>query len=153
MTLFLCLLSRMLCLVSGIIPIDTVAYRMEQQKWLYPQERVFVSTDAEEYAAGDTIRMEINIMDQSSLLPSELSRFVYVELTDPFGSTCKRVKLRNSDESNLGYLALPSEMAEGVYTLTGYTRFMESMGSDYFFTKPIYIYGSGRPDNIPSFSF
>ena len=60
MTLLLCILNQILCLVSGIIPIDTVAYRMEQQKWLYPQERVFVSTDAEEYAAGDTIRMEVN---------------------------------------------------------------------------------------------
>ncbi|MDE5871067.1 MAG: DUF4198 domain-containing protein, partial [Muribaculaceae bacterium] len=102
---------------------------------------------------GDTIRMDVRLLDSSSLQPSELSRFVYVELTDPFGSTCRRVKLKNTGERIHGYVALPSEMAEGLYTLTGYTRFMDSTGSDYFFTKPVYIYGSGRPDNSPSFSF
>ena len=122
---------------------DTVASRLEQQKWLFPQERVSVTTDAEEYAAGDTIHMDVSLLDQSTLQPSALSRFVYVELSDPFGSTCRRVKLRNTSERIHGYVALPSEMAEGIYSLTIYTRFMESSGPDYFFTKPVYIYGSG----------
>lgn len=153
MITLLCLLSRMLCLVTGVASIDTVASRMEQQKWLYPQERVSISTEAEEYAAGDTIWMDVRLMDSSTLKPSELSRFVYVELSDPFGSTCRRVKLKNSGENFHGYIVLPSEMAEGVYTLTGYTRFMESTGADYFFTKPVYIYGSGRPNKRPTFTF
>ena len=75
---FLCILTRILCLLTGTAPVDTVASRMERQKWLYPQERVYVSTDADEYAAGDTIRMDVSLLDQASLQPSELSRFVYV---------------------------------------------------------------------------
>lgn len=153
MTACICILSQLLCFTSGVVPIDTVASRLEQQIWSYPQERVSINLDAEEYAAGDTIRMDVSLLDQSSLLPSDLSKFVYVELTDPFGSNCRRVKLINSGESMHGYIALPSEMAEGLYTLTGYTRYMESPGPDYFFTKPVYIYGSGRPDSRPSFSF
>ena len=153
MTAFICILSHLLCFASGVVPIDTVAARLEQQKWLFPQERVSINLDTEEFAAGDTIHMDVRLLDSSSLRPSELSKFVYVELTDPFGSTCRRVKLKNSGERIHGYLALPSEMAEGLYTLTGYTRFMESTGSDYFFTKPVYIYGSGRPDYSPTFSF
>lgn len=139
--------------MTNLTHVDTIAYRMEQQKFLYPQERVSVLTDADEYAAGDTIHMDVRLIDSSSLQASDLSRFVYVELTDPFGSTCRRVKLKNSGELMTGYVPLPSETPEGVYTLTGYTRFMESTGPDYYFTKPVYIYGSGRPDKRPSFSF
>ncbi|MDE5998349.1 MAG: DUF4198 domain-containing protein, partial [Muribaculaceae bacterium] len=146
-------MSRGLGFVYKRQHIDTISYRMEQQKWLYPQERVSISTDAEAYAAGDTIHMDVSLLNSSSLQSSDLSRFVYVELSDPFGSTNRRVKLKNTGEQMNGYITLPSEMAEGVYTLTGYTRFMESTGPDSFFTKPVYIYGNGRPDNNTSFSF
>lgn len=151
--LFISVLVHVHSLASVYSKIDTVTNRMEQQKWLYPQERVFVSTNAEEYAPGDTIFMEVRIVDSSSLQPSELSRFAYVELSDPFGIVSERVKLKNAGDQMHGYFVLPSEMTEGIYTLTGYTRFMESTGPDYFFTKPLYIYGSGRPDYRPSFSF
>lgn len=150
---FLCKLTSMLCLVTGFTSIDTIAFRMDQQKWLYPQERISILTDAEEYAAGDTIWMDVRLVDSSSLQSSKLSRFVYIELTDPLGSTYKRVKLKNSEEGMHGYIPLPNEMAEGIYTLTGYTLFMGSNGPDYFFTKPVYVYGSGRPGNLPTFSF
>ncbi len=135
------------------LSVDSVAHRLMYQVWSFPQEKVEINTNSEEYAAGDTVRMDIRLLDASTLLPSELSKFVYVELTDPFGSTCSRVKLKNSDGKVYGYIPLPSEMPEGVYTLTGYTKFMESTGPDYFFSKPVYIYGSGRPDKMPKFSF
>ncbi len=135
------------------LSVDSVAHRLMYQVWSYPQEKVAITTNAEEYAAGDTIRMDVSLMDASTLLSSELSKFVYVELTNPFGSTCNRVKLKNDDGNINGYIALPSEMSEGLYTLTGYTKFMESMGPDFFFSKPLYIYGSGRPDRMPKFSF
>lgn len=124
MITFLCLLTQLICLMTNLTHVDTIAYRMEQQKFLYPQERVSVLTDAEEYAAGDTIQMDVRLIDYSSLQASDLSRFVYVELSDPFGSICRRVKLKNSGELMTGYVALPSEMAEGVYTLTGHCQIL-----------------------------
>lgn len=139
--------------MTGIIPADTIAHRLEEQKWLYPQEKTYISTDAEEYAAGDTIRMDVRIVDASTLQPSDLSRFVYVELTDPFGKTRMRVKLKTSSGVTQGYVALPSDLPEGTYTLTGYTRLMESTGPEYFFTRPVYVYGDGRVGMRPSFSF
>lgn len=147
------LLVGFAALSADNLSVDSVAHRLRYQVWSYPQEKVAIETDSEEYAAGDTVRMDISLMDASTLLPSGLSRFVYIELTDPFGATCNRVKLKNSDEKINGYIALPSEMSEGIYTLTGFTKFMESAGPDYFFAKPIYIYGSGRPDKMPKFSF
>lgn len=50
--LFISVLVHVHSLASVYSKIDTVTNRMEQQKWLYPQERVFVSTNAEEYAQG-----------------------------------------------------------------------------------------------------
>lgn len=153
MNSFLCIFLQLLSLVSGLLSPDTIANRLEYQKWLYPQERVSIDVADQEWAAGDTIWMKVRVVDASSLLPSNLSKFVYVELTDPFGRTCKRVKLKNIGDSLQGYMPLPEEMAEGVYTLTGYTRFMNSLGPDYFNTVPVYVYGSGRPAECPTFSF
>lgn len=153
MMTFLCLLSQMLCLMTQIIPADTVAHRLEEQKWLYPQEKVAIATNAKEYAAGDTIRMDITLVDASTLQPSGLSHFVYVELTDPFGKTHKRIKLKRSADDMHGYIALSPDLPEGNYTLTGFTRFMESTGPEYFYSKPVYIYGGGRTGIRPSFSF
>lgn len=139
---------------SNAINADTIANRLMYQIWSYPQEKLSIATDAEEYAAGDTIDMNIRLVDATTMRPSQLSRFAYIELSDPFGKVCKRVKLKLSEaEIDEGYLPLPSEMSEGIYTLTGYTRFMENTGPDYFFSKPIYIYGSGRPAINPSITF
>ncbi len=58
------------------LSVDSVAHRLMYQVWAYPQEKVYITTNAEEYAAGDTVRMDIRLLDASTLLTSDLSKFV-----------------------------------------------------------------------------
>lgn len=149
----LCIINGLIGLVMNFISADIVSHRLEEQKYIFPQEKVYVKTDAEEYAAGDTINMKVMLMDALSHQHSGLSKYVYIELTNPFGETCKRIKIKNTGESSSGYITLPHDMAEGIYTLTGYSLFMKNNGKDFFFSKPLYIYGNGRIGIQPSFIF
>lgn len=153
MMALLYLLTCILSSSTGTSLSDTIFHRLEEQKWQFPQEKISVSTGHDEYAAGDTIQMNIQVVNASTLQPSGLSRFAYVELTNPFGELCKRVKIKLSDSKATGYVALSPELAEGIYTLTAYTRFMENNGADYFFSKQLYIYGNRRPKTTPTFTY
>lgn len=119
------------------LPFDTVKARLDMQRYVYPQEKIHVTTDQSQYVAGDTIWLRAWLVDAATHQQVSASKYVYVELLNPFGDVEKRVKIREEDGAYIGYLPLETEMAEGDYTLAAYTMFMESPGSDYFFRKRI----------------
>lgn len=117
---------------------DSLARRLAWQQWIFPQEKVHVVTDRDAYTSGDTIRFRAFLLDAMTHVPvTNGSRFVYVELRPPFGDAVERVKIRANDGTFAGMIPLPEEMAEGSYTLCGYTAFMANAGADYFFRKPL----------------
>lgn len=119
---------------------DSLAWHIDYQRWIYPQEKVHITTDRDSYVGGDTIRFRAFLTDAATLLPATNgSRFVYVELTDPFGKNAARVKLRAENGLFAGRMPLPEHIAEGTYTLNAYTLFQENQGKDYFFSKPLNI--------------
>ena len=107
---------------------DTVSARLNYQRWIFPQEKIHVTTDKPYYTAGDTIWLRAFVVDAASHQPVHASRFVYVELRPPMkeatDSVTMRVKLREQDGVFKGYLPLDEHMAEGDYLLTAYTMFM-----------------------------
>lgn len=117
---------------------DSLARRIAWQQWVFPQEKVYVMTDRDGYMSGDTVRFRAFLVDAMTHVPvSTGSRFVYVELLNPFGETAERVKIRQRDGVFAGMIPLPEEMSEGQYTLCAYTNFMKNGGEDYFFRKPL----------------
>lgn len=124
----------------GAVELDSLAWRLAYQVWSYPQEKVYVATDRDIYAAGDTIRFRAFLVDATLLKQKrDGSGYVYVELTDPFGETVRRIKVKRNDGIFAGYIPLPEEMAEGYYTLGSYTLFMKNQGEDYIFRKGVPI--------------
>lgn len=119
---------------------DSLAWHIDYQRWIYPQEKVHITTDRNYYVGGDTIRLRAFLTDAATLLPAANgSRFVYVELTDPDGKNAARVKLRSENGLFAGRMPLPENIAEGSYTLNAYTLFQENQGKDYFFSKPLNV--------------
>lgn len=113
---------------------DSIAERIMYQVWSFPQEKVHVVTDRDAYVAGDTVRFRAFLVDASShSKPDYPSKFVYLELIDPFGSVVERVKIKSSDSAFAGVLPLGEELPEGNYTLSAYTQFMRNSGEKYFF--------------------
>lgn len=141
--------------VRGALPVeaDSAGVRLARQVWAYPQEKVHVTTDQCRYVAGDTVWLRAWVVDASTHRQVCASRYVYLELSDPFGSVVERVKLRERDGRFPGYLALDPELAEGDYTLTAYTSFMEGPGTDYFFRKRLGVVSAYAGQVSPEVSF
>lgn len=118
----------------------SLAVKMAYQRWCYPQEKVYVMTDRGAYFGGDTVRFRAFLVDAASnRQKTDGSKFVYVELNDPFGQVAERVKVLRTDKGFAGYIPLNREMADGIYTLTAYTVYMQNQGCDYFFRKSLPI--------------
>ncbi len=119
---------------------DSILPRSILQNILKPQEKLYIHTDKPTYIAGEKVWLRVHVVEGSTHLPTVLSRYVYVELQNPFLETVTRIRLRADEEGHIyGHIPLSEELPTGEYTLTAYTRFMDNQGQDYFFRKRLYI--------------
>ena len=125
---------------AQVLPLDTILNRIQEQMCVYPQEKLYIHTDRSVYVAGDTAWMKAYVVDAMTHQPVYTSRYVYVELINPFNRVETRIKLRQDSLGMIhGNIALQDTLPSGNYTLRAYTRFMENEGKDYFFRKQIRI--------------
>lgn len=119
---------------------DTILSRIWLQTNVFPQEKLYLQTDKVDYVAGETIWVRAFLTDAATHIPSYRSRYVYVELVNPFNVVEQRVRLRQ-DSLNIihGHIALSSNLAGGDYSIRAYTHYMQSQGEEYFFRKQIKI--------------
>lgn len=116
---------------------------LDWQVYNYPQEKIHVMTDKPYYITGDTIWLRAFVVNAVNNQPVDASKFVYVELISPMNTVDLRVKIKERDGVFKGYLPLdPTKIAEGEYTLTAYTMFMQNQGEQYFFKKKVKITSS-----------
>ncbi len=108
------------------------------EKLIY--EKVFVDLDTDTFLAGDTIQLKGCLIDATTgSLLSNYSRYVYIELISPIGTVECRKKLIIRDGYFQGYLPLSSTHAEGVYTISAYTLFMQNFPSKFFYKTQVKI--------------
>lgn len=138
------LIINLLCITLSVcgqhLSSDTILSRIWLQTNVFPQEKLYLQTDKVDYVAGETIWVRAFLTDATTHIPSYRSRYVYVELINPFNVVEQRVRLRQ-DSLNIihGHIALSSNLAGGDYSLRAYTHYMKSSGEDYFFRKSIKI--------------
>ena len=122
---------------------DVMKQNLDWQVYNYPQEKIHVMTDKPYYITGDTIWLRVFVVDAVTHKPVDASKFVYVELISPMNTVDMRIKIKERDGVFEGYLPLdPTKVAEGEYTLTAYTMFMQNQGEQYFFKKKVKIVSS-----------
>ncbi|MBD8387453.1 TonB-dependent receptor plug domain-containing protein [Dysgonomonas sp. BGC7] len=126
---------------------DPLSLNLYQNKFLEqikasPQEKIYMHTDRTSYIVGDTLWFKLYLIDAIVHLPSENSRFAYVEMINPIGSIIKRQKIKIGKTDSYGQIGIPSTLPEGNYYLRAYTGTMYEMPHDYFFNKNIYIVNS-----------
>lgn len=119
---------------------DSIRNLFLNQLSLFPQEKIYVHTDKDKFYAGETIWLRAYLVDAVFLKQANASRYVYIELINPLDEVVERIKLRpDSVGSFYGYISTGKELGTGNYSLRAYTRFMQNIGQEYFFTKSIRV--------------
>ena len=125
---------------QSVMTLDAIQDSIYEQLILYPQEKIHLHTDRTQYMPGEKIFFKVYVVDAFTLLSPTTSEYAYVELINSSDELIQRVMIRG-DENDLfhGQIFLSDFVPEGDYTIRAYTRYMENMGDDYFFKKPIRI--------------
>lgn len=134
---------------------DQVTNRLTEQLLGFPHEKIYIQTDKSTYLSGERIWLRSHLIDAMSNRPAFISRYVYLELFNPFGELIKRNKIRpDSIGVYSGHIDLEEDLSEGIYTLRAYTRYMRNQGNEAFFKKTITVLDpySLKIEPIPNFA-
>ncbi|MDR2627986.1 MAG: hypothetical protein LBC40_08145, partial [Dysgonamonadaceae bacterium] len=134
--------ESILCQDFPNISIHPLRENFIRQLQLFPQEKIYVQTDKQTYRGGETLWFKVYLTDAVVHYPSELSRFVYIELISPKQMIVRREKIRIAPDASCGQIELSSTLPEGNYILRAYTGILYGMDEDYFFHKNIYLRSS-----------
>lgn len=124
---------------QGSITTDSVLQNIATQVLMLPQEKVYVQTDKPYYINGEKIFFRAFLLNALTHQPSNLSRYVYLELIDPVNKVAIRKMIRPDRFMHYGAIEIPEDLPQGNYQLRAYTRFMTNGSDDYFYSQPIYI--------------
>ncbi len=103
----------------------------------YPPEKLFLHTDRSVYVSGQTIWYKGYATAYGK--PSQLSKIMYVQLTDDNGKILVKNKLLLKDGGSHGNIDLPDSLHTGWYQLRSFTAWMVNFGEDGFYHQKIYI--------------
>lgn len=111
----------------------------------YPQEKVYVQTDKNNYITGQHIWF--SIYSVSFDRPSELSKIVYLQLVSQGDKVVAQEKLPMDKGKSNGDLILPDSLLSGVYQLRCFTAWMLNFDEFSIFHKTIYIQNPIHQEN------
>ena len=126
-----------------LLPVILSAQKLSPESALeqfskYPQERIFIQFDKNEYLAGDVIHFRSYVFFKYSL--TRISTNVYVELLDDK----KEVILKNmyplSGGIASGAIEIPDKIAENIYYIRAYTSWMLNFNEKFQYIQPIQVY-------------
>lgn len=119
------------------IRIDKILHQLELFRSKYTQQKVYVQTDKNSYAAGEYIWLKAYVINASDFSSDSISKEVYVDLIDYSNKQVHTEILRNTKGLAQGYLFLSDTLAEGNYQIRAYTNWMRNFDESYFFSKTI----------------
>ena len=113
---------------------------------IYPREKVYVHTDNSSYMVGDTLWYKAYVVRASSLLPTDVSRVLYVDLLNADGQQMERQMLHIDSLGQAdGCFALRLPIHAGYYELRAYTRAMTNWSG--YFSRVIPVFTSENPQD------
>jgi len=107
-------------------------------------EKVYVHTDKEFYAIGETIWFKTYLVDGISHMQSTKSKIAYVELWNEKDSLIVQRKLHIEDFGAAGDFKINDSLQGGTYTLRAYTKYMMNEKEPQIFDKQISIWDSSK---------
>ncbi len=105
----------------------------------YPQQKVYLHFDREEYETGSTIWYKAYIFDDTKKLPDIRSNELYIEMISPTKNIIMNQLLKIENGTAQGDFPVNDSIGTGLYMIRAFTNNMKNFGKDYLFTKEIRI--------------
>jgi hypothetical protein len=109
----------------------------------YPHEKAFVQASQNVYLTGQTIWYKAYSMAYGK--PSQLSKVVYVRLSNANGKLIRQDKLPLKNSAAYGNIDLPDSLQSGWYTLQVFTAWMLNFDKSAIYGQAIYIQNARQP--------
>ena len=106
----------------------------------YPQQKVFLHLDLQEYVAGENIWFKVYLVQANNLIPDTSSTSLNVELFRVPGEAVALQLVRMQDGLGYGQIHLSDSLPEGNYKLRSYTNWMLNFPEALFFEQDIFIH-------------
>ena len=107
----------------------------------FTQEKVYLHLDNNGYIAGERLWFKAYVFKAASLLPTDMSKVLYVELLNPDGELMERKTLRVNNGRTYGDFELdPMLCHAGYYQLRAYTRAMLNWDDAYLYSRVFPIF-------------
>lgn len=103
----------------------------------YPEEKVFLHFDKSSYLPGETIWFKAYIM--AGILPSEISKNLYVELADASGNILQHITSPVSIASAKGSFTIPYAYKGSLIHVKAYTSWMLNFDTAFLYHKNITV--------------
>src|SRR5690606_7971013 len=146
---FLCFISLFNPLAAQTL--ESFQEKMDLYSGKFPQEKIHIQTDRNNYGAGETVWYKIYSTIGLENQLSILSNIAYVELISPTGEIVSQKINSLFTGVSVGDMLLADTLVEGSYRMRAYSNWMRNSSSDYYFEKVLNI-GNVRSDNIISSS-
>ncbi|MCS2952825.1 hypothetical protein NXY21_06515 [Bacteroides thetaiotaomicron] len=102
----------------------------------YPREKAYLHFDNTSYYVGDTIWFKAYVTLSEGLLPTPISRPLYVELADQTGHIVEKQIIKITDGEGHGQFILPaSSILSGYYEIRAFTRWMLGFDEQTYFSR------------------
>lgn len=113
-----------------------------------PQENVYLHLDNNAYFLGETLWFKAYVVRASNLLPTDMSRVLYVELIAPDGGIMQRRKLKVENGQAWGDFDLSKVVRSGFYEVRAYTRVMLNWDASYIFSRVVPVFDTPTEKGI-----
>lgn len=121
-------------------PIETlVVDELTEYLELRPQEKVFLHTNKQILAAGETLWFKAYLTDANTLKASKLSKVLNVELIDQNQRILYSRVLKLENGSGFAEIDLSDSLPDGDYFLKAYTNYMLNFDRSLLYTQPLKI--------------
>jgi hypothetical protein len=97
----------------------------------YPQEKVYLQFDKQQYTGGDTIWYKGYITYKNA--PSSISKVLYVEFIDENGKILRRQILPVAEGMANGNITLDGQLSSGIFYIRSYTAWMMNFDPSFYF--------------------
>lgn len=129
----------LLQLVSPLRAQVGIADQFRKQAASVLQEKLYLHTDKDYYAAGEICWFKIYNVEAGSHMPLAFSSLAYAEILDNSNKPVLRAKIALNGSEGNGSFFLPLGIASGTYKLRAYTNWMKNFDPGFYFEKHITV--------------